>query len=161
MTNPRSTHFLMARLSLAVLAAGFTLLGLLVAKGPHEALAGAPVLENNCRFIGSIVSILTGLIFLIAGWASWNRTPTSAKSQSTEGQRREKNSGSPSFPDRIARSPRTIRYRSSSKASILYSKKPLSQNALAPVAPNGNQNTFRNIVMTPNVIVDRRAGVDA
>jgi hypothetical protein len=162
MTNPRSIQYLLARLSLAVLAAGFTLLGLLVlTKGPHEASAGAPVLEDNCRFIGSIVSILTGVIFLIAGWVSWSRTTTSATAQSTERQRGEKDSGSRLFPDRLAGTPRSIRNGSSSKVSILYSKNSLSQNALAPVAPNGNQNSFRNIVMTPNAIVDRRAGVDA
>jgi len=89
MTNPHGIQYLLTRLSLAVLAAGFTLLGLLVlAKGPHEALAGAPVLEDNGCLIGSIVSILTGAIFLIAGWVSSSQSLTSAASHSTKGERR-------------------------------------------------------------------------
>src|SRR3982074_3254391 len=67
--------YLLAGISLAVLAIGFTLLGLLaLINRPQVDLAGVTVLENNCCVIGSIISISAGAIFLIAGRVYWDQS---------------------------------------------------------------------------------------
>jgi hypothetical protein len=155
MTYPRDIKSLSALISLAVLAIGFTLLGLLaLANQRNETVADATVLESNCCVIGSIVSIIAGAIFLLAGWIYWNRSAAIDRSQSSNEQGRvEKDSDvsqRPLTPDTL-----------SPKVSILYRKKPLSQNALVQAEPNGNRTLSENTLMHPNLTMRTKAGVDA
>jgi hypothetical protein len=76
MTNSSGMKYLSAGISLAVLAIGFTLLGLLALFNRRQGdLAGATVLENNFCVIGSIISIFAGAIFLAVAWVYWSRSP--------------------------------------------------------------------------------------
>jgi hypothetical protein len=66
---------LSTRISLAVLATGFNLLGLLALlhRGQEDS-TGGPVLEGSYCLIGSLTSIFAGAIFMIAGCIYWNRS---------------------------------------------------------------------------------------
>jgi hypothetical protein len=63
------------KISLAVLATGFNLLGLLALlhRGQEDS-TGGPVLEGSYCVIGSLTSIFAGAIFMIAGWIYWSRS---------------------------------------------------------------------------------------
>jgi H+/Cl- antiporter ClcA len=89
MTNPRDLKSLSAVISLAVLAVGFILLGLLaLTNHRHQDVSGDTLLESNCGVVGNIISIVAGAIFLLAGWIYWNRSPALAGSQTNREQRR-------------------------------------------------------------------------
>jgi hypothetical protein len=65
---------LSAGISLAVLAVGFTLLGLLsLTNRSHEDLVRATFLENTCCVTGDVISIVAGTIFLLAGWLALSK----------------------------------------------------------------------------------------
>ncbi len=66
------------KISLAVLATGFNLLGLLTLlhRGQEDS-TGGPVLEGSYYcVVGSLTSIFAGAIFMIAGWIYWSRSST-------------------------------------------------------------------------------------
>jgi hypothetical protein len=65
---------LSTRISLAVLATGFNLLGLLALlhRSPEDS-TGGPGLETGYCVIGSLTSILAGAVFMLAGWIYWSR----------------------------------------------------------------------------------------
>lgn len=72
--NNSNRRNLSAGISLAVLAVGFALLGLLsLANRRHEDLVRATVLENACCVTGDVISIVAGTIFLLVGWVYWSR----------------------------------------------------------------------------------------
>jgi hypothetical protein len=61
-------------MSLAVLAVGFTLLGLLsLTSRRDEDLVRATVLENACCVTGDVISIVAGTIFLLAACLYWSK----------------------------------------------------------------------------------------
>jgi hypothetical protein len=61
-------------MSLAVLAVGFTLLGLLsLTSRRDEDLVRATVLENTCCVTGDVISIVAGSIFLLAACLYWSK----------------------------------------------------------------------------------------
>jgi hypothetical protein len=133
MTNSRDIKSLSAVISLAVLAIGFSLLGLLaLVNQRHEPGASATILENNCCVLGSIISIVAGAIFLTAGCIYWNRSAASA------GLRTNKEQGGVEKDKDVFRRPLTTKALSPG-VSILYSKNSLSQNALVQAKPNGNR----------------------
>ena len=74
MTMSQDQKNLPARISLVILALGFSLLGILSYINRPEgdsAIAGA--LGDRCCVVGSLVSVLAGSIFLIAACLSWSR----------------------------------------------------------------------------------------
>jgi hypothetical protein len=72
--DSNARQYLSARISLAVLAVGFTLLGLLsLTNRRHEDLVGATILENTCCVTGGVISIVAGAIFLLAGWLAMSK----------------------------------------------------------------------------------------
>ena len=74
LNDSNNRRYLSAQISLAVLAVGFTLLGLLsLTNRRHEDLVGATVLENTCCVTGAVVSIVAGTIFLLAGWLAMSK----------------------------------------------------------------------------------------
>jgi hypothetical protein len=78
---------LSARIGLMILAAGFTLLGLLaLVNRAHSNMTDASVLEDNCCIIGGIISICAGSIFLVAAWVYWRRLPAVATAQRNKEQ---------------------------------------------------------------------------
>jgi hypothetical protein len=73
-SNSITRQYLSARISLAVLAVGFILLGLLsLTNRRHEDLVPATVLENTCCVTGGVISIVAGTIFLLAAWLAMNK----------------------------------------------------------------------------------------
>jgi len=63
-------------LSLVILSAGFSLLGILsFLNRHHNAEAGSRCLSNGFCVAGSIVSLVTGAAFLIAACIYWSRYP--------------------------------------------------------------------------------------
>jgi hypothetical protein len=133
MTIPRDIKSLSAVTSLAVLAGGFILLGLLaLTSRGHQDVSGDTLLESNCCIVGSIISIVAGAIFLVAGWIYWNRSPALAGTWTNQEQgRAEKNRD-------IFQRPFTSKALRP-EVSILYRRNPLSKNALVPAKPNGNR----------------------
>jgi len=72
--NSNVKQYLSAGISLAVLAVGFTLLGLLsLISRSHEDLMRATFLENTCCVTGDVISIVAGTIFLLAGWLAMSK----------------------------------------------------------------------------------------
>jgi hypothetical protein len=66
--NNSNTQYLSAGISLAVLAVGFTLLGLLsLTNRQPEDLVRTTILEKTCGVTGDVISIVFGTIFLLAG----------------------------------------------------------------------------------------------
>ena len=133
MTNPGDIKSFSTVTSPAVLAVGFILLGsLALTNQGHQDVSGDTLLESNCCVVGSIISIVAGAIFLVAGWIYWNRSPALAGPQTSQEQGRvEKNKDvfQRPFPSKSL----------TPEVSILYRRKPLSKNALVPAKPNGNR----------------------
>jgi hypothetical protein len=74
MTSLRNLRHISAGISLALLALGFFLLGLLsLINRPQGGLTIASALENNFCVVGSVVSILAGVVFLVATCIYWSR----------------------------------------------------------------------------------------
>ena len=74
MTMSQDQKNLSARISLAILAVGFSLLGILsFINRPEGDSAMATSLANNGCVAGSLVSVLAGSVFLIAACSSWSR----------------------------------------------------------------------------------------
>ena len=74
MTMSQDQKNLSARISLAILAVGFSLLGILsFINRPEVDSAMAASLANNGCVAGSLVSMLAGSVFLIAACSSWSR----------------------------------------------------------------------------------------
>jgi hypothetical protein len=74
MTMSRDQKNISARISLAILALGFSLLEILsFINRPEGDSAIATALANNCCVVGSLVSMLAGSVFLIAACISWGR----------------------------------------------------------------------------------------
>jgi hypothetical protein len=75
MTNPRYFKDFSAGISLAILATGFILLGILtLANRRPENLPGPTAFEKDFCLTGSIISILAGGLFLLAGCLYWTRS---------------------------------------------------------------------------------------
>jgi hypothetical protein len=70
----KNLKYIYARISLLILALGFTLLGALSLIGhAQERWAAGSNLENDYCRLGGSFSIFAGIIFLGAAWVYWRR----------------------------------------------------------------------------------------
>jgi hypothetical protein len=71
---PKNLKLLAARASLAILATGFSLLGLVsFVWGSKDDPALAAGLENQSYYLGGAASVFVGAIFFAAAYAFWRR----------------------------------------------------------------------------------------
>jgi hypothetical protein len=60
-------------ISLVILSAGFSLLGILSYLNRPQANVASHSLDTSCCLVGSSLSLVTGAVFLGAAWLYWNR----------------------------------------------------------------------------------------